>query len=141
MVVPAGILTALLTVYVKVELDVADNQPEPMPVLSILLAAETSKPDGKVILIVFIVPVVAVLNMMSYVDFVFTMLLEGTISTLVSVPRAIAGLINEKKDDAIVNTTTIRSKLSNLNVLSDGLLLFGSKSTYLTFFIRISTQL
>lgn len=135
MVVPAGILTALYTVYVKVELDGADNQPEPMPVLSILLAAETSKPDGKVILIVFIVPVVAVLNMMSYVDLVFTMLLEGTIATLVSAPTAIAGLINGKKDDAIVNTTTIRSKLSKvLNVLSDAVLLFDSKSLNLILF-------
>lgn len=46
--VPAGTLTGLLTVYINVLLDGAANEPEPMPLLSIsLVAAETSKPDGK----------------------------------------------------------------------------------------------
>jgi hypothetical protein len=47
MVVPAGTLTGLLSVDINVELDGADNEPEPMPLLSISqVAAETTKPDG-----------------------------------------------------------------------------------------------
>jgi hypothetical protein len=90
--VPAGTLTGLLTVYIKVVGFGADNEPEPMPLFSInLVAIETSKPDGKDISIVFIVPVVTVLKKISYIDLVFTMLFDGTTATFVSA-AASAGL-------------------------------------------------
>jgi hypothetical protein len=58
--VPAATLTGPLTVYTNVEPEGFDNDPVPMPLFSInLVAAETSKLDGKTIRIVFIVPVVA----------------------------------------------------------------------------------
>jgi len=64
-VVPAETLTGFFTLYVKVEPD-AENEPKPIPYLSINLVANVrSKLGGKVISIVFIVAVVAVFKNMS----------------------------------------------------------------------------
>src|SRR5206468_805647 len=90
MLIPTSTLTGLLTVYTSFWPDGLDNEPEPIPLFSIILVANVRiKLDGKFISMVFIVPVVAVLKKMSYVVLVFTILFEGIMVMLVSVPRCL----------------------------------------------------
>jgi len=142
-VVPAATITGLLTVYIKVELEEADNKPWPIPLLTNrTVELETSKPDGKVIRIVFINPVVAVLKKMSYVVLVFTISFVGITVTLDNVAAA-TGFMTGKIDEGynIVNADTIRNNANKFfKCLLDLFILHGSNTPRLILFIGILSQ-